>query len=177
MARFVDRVLGAARLDVNTYEEVEADTTATPQAMAVVALAALANGVGAMGKGGPGVVATLVGALVGWMVWACLIWVIGAMLLPERQTEADAGQLLRTIGFAASPGLLLVLRLLPLVGVVVVFVVWIWQLATTVVAVRQALDYESTPRAIAVCLIGWVIYVVVSFGVVAMVGISGVDLG
>jgi hypothetical protein len=177
MATFVDRVLGAARLDVRTYEEVEADTTATPQAMAVVALAALASGVGAMGRGGPGVGATLVGALVGWVVWACLIWVIGAMLLPERQTEADAGQLLRTIGFAASPGLLLVFRLLPLVGIVVVFVVWIWQLATTVVAVRQALDYESTPRAIAVCLIGWVIYVLVSFGIAAMVGISRVELG
>jgi hypothetical protein len=178
MATFVDRVLGAARLDVKTYEEVEADTSATAQAMGVVVLGAVASGLGAMGRGGgSGVGATVVGALVGWVVWAGLIWVIGSMLLPERQTEADAGQLLRTIGFAAAPGLLLVLRLLPLVGTLVVLVVWVWQLMTTVVAVRQALDYESTGRAIVVCLIGWAIYVMISIGLVFMVGISAFDLG
>lgn len=177
MASFVDRVVGAARLDVRTYEEVEADTSATPQAMGLVVLAALASGVGAIGTGGAGVFATVVGALVGWVVWASLIWLIGAVLLPEKQTEADIGQLLRTIGFAAAPGLLLVLRLLPLIGAFVALLVWIWQLATTVVAVRQALDYKGTGRAVAVCLIGWVIYVMVSFGIALLFGISSVELG
>ena len=177
MASFVDRVVGAARLDVRTYEEVEADSTATPQAMGVVALVALASGVGVMGTGGTGVVATVVGALVGWAVWASLIWLIGTQLLPEPQTRADIGQLLRTIGFAAAPGLLLILRLLPLVGSVVALVVWLWQLATTVVAVRQALDYKGTGRAVVVCLIGWIIYVVVSFGIALLFGISQVSLG
>ena len=177
MASFVDRVVGAARLSVPTYEEVEADKTATPQAMGVVALVALASGVGALGTGGAGVVATVVGALVGWVVWASLIWLIGAVLLPEKQTEADIGQLLRTIGFAAAPGMLLVLRLLPLIGTLVALVVWVWQLATTVVAVRQALDYKSSGRAVAVCLMGWIIYVVVSFTIALMFGISSVELG
>jgi Yip1 domain len=177
MSRFIDRVVGAAHLDVRTYEDVEADTSATPQAMAVVVLVAVASGVGAMGTSLSGVGAAVVGALVGWVVWAGLIWIIGTMLLPERQTEADAGQLLRTIGFAASPGLLLVLRLLPLVGLVVAIVVWIWQLMTTVVAVRQALDYKSTGRAIVVCLIGWVIYIMVSLGIAALVGIRHIELG
>jgi len=177
MASFVDRVVGAARLSVPIYEEVEADQGATTQAMGVVALAALASGVGAWGIGGAGVLATVVGALVGWVVWASLIWLIGALLLPEKQTEADIGQLLRTIGFAASPGLLLVLRILPVIGALVALVVWIWQLATTVVAVRQALDYQSTGRAVAVCLLGWVVYVVVSFGIALLFGISSVELG
>ena len=177
MARFVDRVVGAARLDVATYEEVEADKGATPQAMAVVVLVALASGIGALGTGGAGVLATVLGALVGWVAWASLIWFIGAVAIPDKQTEADVGQLLRTIGFAASPGLLLVLKLLPLVGAVVAFVVWIWQLATTVVAVRQALDYRSTLHAIAVCLMGWIVYVVVSFGIALTFGIRSVELG
>ena len=177
MASFVDRVLGAARLDVRTYEEVEADTSATPQAMGVVALAALASGVGVAGAGGAGAFATVVADLVGWVVWAALIWLVGAKLLPEPQTRADVGQLLRTIGFAASPGLLLVLGILPLVGGPITFVIWIWRLATTVVAVRQALDYKSTGRAVAVCLIGWVVYVVVRFGTALMVGITSVNLG
>ena len=177
MASFVDRIVGAARLSVPIYEEVEADEKATPQAMGVVALAALASGVGAWGTGGAGVLATVAGALAGWVVWAALIWLIGAVLIPEKQTDADIGQLLRTIGFAASPGLLLVLRILPVVGGPIAFVVWIWQLATTVVAVRQALDYRGTGRAIAVCLMGWIIYVVVSFGIALLFGISSVELG
>lgn len=177
MASFVERVVGAARLDVRTYEEVEADATATPQAMGIVVLAALASGVGAATLGGTGVVATVIGSLVGWVVWAALIWLIGTQLLPESQTKADIGQLLRTVGFAAAPGLVLVLRLLPLVGSLVALVVWLWQLAATVVAVRQALDYKSTGRAVVVCLMGWIVYVVVSFGIALMFGISRVELG
>ncbi|MGD8896464.1 MAG: YIP1 family protein [Acidobacteriota bacterium] len=177
MASFVERVVGAARLDVRIYEEVEADATATPQAMGVVALAALAGGIGVARAGGTGVLATVVGGLVGWVVWAALIWLVGAKLLPESSTKSDIGELLRTLGFAASPGLLLVLRILPLIGWLVAFVVWIWQLAATVVAVRQALDYKSTGRAVLVCLIGWVVYVVVSFGIALITGISSINLG
>ncbi|MCG6923740.1 MAG: YIP1 family protein [Acidobacteria bacterium] len=177
MASFVDRVLGAARLDIATYEEVEADATATPQAMGVVALAALSAGIGAVTTGGTGVVGSLVGALVGWAAWAAVIWLIGTKLLPEPQTEADIGQLLRTIGFAASPGLLLVLRLVPLIGGLIALVIWVWQLTATVIAVRQALDYKSSGRAVAVCLIGWVIYLVVFLGIALLFGVVGFDLG
>jgi hypothetical protein len=177
MASFVDRVVGAARLDVATYEEVEADATATPQAMGVVALAALSSGIGAVTSGGTGVVGGLVSALIGWAAWAAVIWFIGTKLLPEPQTRADVGQLLRTIGFAASPGLLLVLRLLPMIGGLIALVIWLWQLTATVIAVRQALDYKSTGRAVAVCLIGWVFYVVVTVGIALMFGIVGFDLG
>ena len=177
MASFVDRVVGAARLDVQTYEEVEADKTATPQAMGVVVLVALASGVGALTSGGTGIVAGLVGALVGWAAWAAVIWFIGTKLLPEPQTSADVGELLRTMGFAASPGLLLILRIVPLIGGLVGLVVWLWQLVAMVIAVRQALDYQSSFRAVAVCLIGWVIYLAVFLGIALLFGITGFDLG
>jgi hypothetical protein len=169
MASFVDRVLGAARLDIATYEEVEADKT--------VALAALSAGIGAVTTGGTGVVGSLVGALIGWAAWAAVIWVIGTKVLPEPQTEADIGQLLRTIGFAASPGLLLVLRLIPLIGGLIALVIWVWQLTATVIAVRQALDYKSSGRAVAVCLIGWVFYLAVFLGIALLFGVVGFDLG
>jgi hypothetical protein len=177
MASFVDRVVGAARLDVKTYEEVEADTTATPQAMGVVALAALSAGVGALTSGGTGVVFGLVGALLGWVAWAAVIWVIGTKLLPEPQTSSDIGELLRTLGFAASPGLLAVLHIVPLIGGLIALVIWLWQLTATVIAVRQALDYKSTGRAVAVCLIGWVFYLIVFLGIALAGGIVGFDLG
>ena len=108
MASFTERMIGAATLNVKTYEEVEHDESATPQAMAVVALSVIASGIGTAGFGGSrGLVGGLVAAAVGWVVWAGIIFVVGTKLLPEPSTKADFGQLLRTIGFAASPGILL----------------------------------------------------------------------
>ena len=174
MASFVERVVGAARLDARTYEEVEADTTAMGQAMAVVAAAALAAGVGSISSGATGVVAAVVGGIVGWFLWAVVTWLVGTKLLPEPGTSADLGQMLRTIGFSAAPGLLNVLGIIPLVGLVVWLLAAVWQLVAMVVAVRQALDYTSTGRAVLVCFIGWVFYMIVSIGLAMVMGIGSV---
>ena len=153
MTSFTDRMIGAAKLDVRIYEEVEGDTNATGQAMGVVLLAALANAIGSgLGGLGPFVVVG-VGALIGWAISAFTIYIVGAKLLPESQTRADVGELMRTMGFAQAPGLLRVLGSLPGVSSFVLFCISIWLLVTMVVAVRQALDYSSTPRAVGVCLV------------------------
>jgi hypothetical protein len=177
MSSFADRVLGAARLDPRIYEEVEADTTAMGQAMAVVVAAALASGIGSLRGGGVGVVAAVVGGLVGWFIWAVMTWFIGTKLLPEPATRADVGQLLRTTGFSAGPGVLKVFGIIPFLGLLVSFVAAIWQLVAMVVAVRQALDYTGTGRAVLVCVIGWVVYLIVAFGIVAMLGVGRMALG
>jgi hypothetical protein len=177
MASFVDRVVGAARLDAMVYEEVEADPTAMGQAMAVVAAAALAAGIGSIGSGATGAVAAVVGGIVGWFLWAVVTWLIGTKLLPEPGTSADLGQMLRTIGFSAAPGLLNVLGIIPLLGLLVSFVAAVWQLVAMVVAVRQALDYRSTGRAVLVCVIGWLFYLVVSIGFAFMMGIGRTVIG
>ena len=177
MASFVERVVGAARLDARTYEEVEADTTAMGQAMAVVAASALAAGVGSISSGATGAVAAVVGGIVGWFLWAVVTWLVGTKLLPEPGTSADLGQMLRTIGFSAAPGLLNVLGIIPLVGLVVWLVAAVWQLVAMVVAVRQALDYPSTGRAVLVCFIGWVFYMIVSIGLAMVMGIGSVRSG
>jgi hypothetical protein len=162
MASFGNRVLGALRLEAQTYEEVEADTGALGQALTVVVLAALSAGIGssiAAGGQGPGVVSAVLVNLVLWFTWAFLTYLVGTRVLPTPETQADVGQLLRTTGFAAAPGLFGVLGAVPLVGNLVLLLAWLWQLAAMVVAVRQALDYTSTGRAVAVCLIGFVPYV------------------
>jgi hypothetical protein len=148
----------AARLDASLYEEVEADPTLTGQATAIVLLSALAAGIGAARLGPANLVAAAVIALLSWYVWAGLTYLIGTRLLPEPQTKADFGQLLRTIGFASSPGVVRVLGILPGLTDVVFIVAGIWMLVAMVVAVRQALDYTSTWRAGGVVLIGWVVY-------------------
>ena len=158
MASFQERMIRAAKLDPHIYEEVEADQGAMGQAMWVVVLSSLAAGIGAAGQGGPGVfVIGTLGALLGWYIWAFLTYLIGTKLLPQPQTRADIGQLLRTIGFSSSPGILRIFGVIPGVGGIVFFVAGLWMLAAMVIAVRQALDYTSTRRAVAVCLIGWVI--------------------
>jgi hypothetical protein len=167
MGRFLRRVLGAVRLDAATYEEVEADETALGQAMAVVVASSVAAGVGHLGAGPGALVALVFGtllALVGWFAWAGITWVVGTRLLPEPQTEADLGQLLRAVGFSSAPGLLRALAGLAIVGPWIGWLASIWMLVAMVVAVRQALDYEGIGRAIAVCLIGWVVYVLLSVG-------------
>ncbi len=163
MSTFVKRMIGAASLDVHTYEEVEADATATTQAMGVVVLSSIAQGIAGLtqGGGGYGFVTGAMGALIGWFIWAFLVYIIGTKILPEPQTRSDLGELLRTTGFSASPGLLRVLGVIPLLGGVIMFAVSIWMLFAMIIAVRQALDYKSTGRAVGVCLIGWFVFVVI----------------
>ncbi|MBW2313689.1 MAG: YIP1 family protein [Deltaproteobacteria bacterium] len=161
MATIQDRMIRAAKLDTELYEEVEADRDATGQAMAVVALSAVAAGIG-LGNGGLlGIVGVTIAALVGWFVWAFLTYVIGTRLLPEPQTKADYGELLRTLGFSSAPGLIRVLGIIPGLGAFVFLVAGVWMLVAMVIAVRQALDYTSTLRAVGVCLIGWSVQAVI----------------
>ncbi len=159
---FTDRMIRAAKFDVNLYEEVEADKDAMSQAMGVVVLSSLAAGVGSIGTLGlGGILLGTLAALGGWYIWAWLTYFIGTRFLAEPQTEADLGQLLRTTGFSSSPGLIRVLGIIPGLGTVVFAVASIWMLVAMVIAVRQALDYTSTFRAVGVCVIGWIIQTVI----------------
>lgn len=158
MTGFKNRIIRAAKLDVSLYEEVEADKGALGQAMGVVVLSSIAAGLGSIGRLGlGGILIGTVTALIGWYVWAYLTYFIGTKLLPEPQTKAYHGELLRTIGFSSSPGLIRVLGIIPGLAGVVFLVASIWMLIAMVIAVRQALDYRSTLRAAGVCVIGWII--------------------
>jgi len=158
MSSLKDRIIRAAKLDINLYEEVEADKGALRQAMGVVVLSSIAAGLGSIGRAGfGGILIGTITALISWYVWAYITYFIGTKLLPEPQTKADHGELLRTIGFSSSPGLIRVLGIIPGLSALVFLVASIWMLVAMVIAVRQALDYQSTLRAVAVCIIGWII--------------------
>ena len=162
MTTFWDRIIRAAKLDAQLYEEVEADTGAMRQAMGVVVLSSMAAGVGSVASGGlGGILVGTIAALIGWYVWAYLTYFIGTKFLPEPQTEADLGELLRTIGFSSSPGLIRVFGIIPGLAGLLFPVASIWMLVAMVIAVRQALDYESTSRAVAVCVIGWIVQLLI----------------
>ncbi len=160
MANFGNRIFRAASLDVALYEEVEADKSALGQAMGVVILSSIAAGIGSTSAGLLRMLIGVVVALVGWYIWAYLTYFIGTRLLPEPQTKADHGELLRTIGFSSSPGLIRVLGIVPVMRGIVFPIAAIWMLVAMVIAVRQALDYTGTLRAIGVCAIGWIVQAV-----------------
>jgi hypothetical protein len=148
----------ASKLDARLYEEVETDRGAMGQATGVVVLSSVAAGIGSVGKGGLlGILLGAVFALIGWYVWAYLTYLIGTKVLPEPETKADPGELLRTIGFSSSPGLIRVLGIIPGLAGIVFVGASVWMLVAMVIAVREALDYKSTLRAIGVCVIGWII--------------------
>ena len=151
----IDQMRGAAMLDIATYEEVEADTTATGQAAIVVAISAIASAIGAAGPGGPSVIGVLIGSLISWVIWAGLTYVIGDKIFGGTATW---GELLRTLGFAQAPRLLLVLGIIPVFGLLVWFAVAIWVLIAGIIAIRQALDF-STQKALLTALIGWAVVV------------------
>lgn len=169
---FLQRLVGAAALDAAIYEEVEADPAATVQAMGVVVLSSAAMGIGAQGLGfGPGAIALFgVVALVTWAAWALLIFELGVRYMPARETRSDPYELLRTLGFAATPGFAAVLAVVPEVAVPVLAGTWVWMLFAMVVAVRQALDYHSTGRAVAVCVLGWALALTLAIGLGLLFG-------
>jgi len=168
MTSFLNRVTGAALLNPAIYEEVEADRTATVQAMAVVALSSLAAGVGALGLASVRITALAGMSLLAfavWTIWAVLTLQIGARIFPASRTRADMGQLLRTIGFSTAPGMFLIAGIIPGTATVVFAVTAIWMLMTMIVAVKQALDYTSTARAFGVCALGWVLSLGIAVGI------------
>jgi hypothetical protein len=156
MKEFFQRVIRALKLEAALFEEVEADRGATAQAIGVVLLSGIAAGVGSSGRGlAGGLLVLTTASFLAWVVWALVTYVIGTRILPGPQTEADAGQLLRTVGFSSAPGVIQVLGVIPVLAEPIFIVASVWMLVAMVIAVRQALDYESTARAVGVCLIGW----------------------
>ena len=164
---FVMRLIGALALDPVTYEEVEADRSATGQALLVVVLSSVGAGIGArgLGSGSPQSMAFISAvSLIAWASWALLTYQIGVRLMPEAETRSDIGELLRTIGFSTAPGMLRIFGIVPGAAIPAFAITAIWMLVAMIVAVRQALDYKSTARAVAVCGVGWALAIALALG-------------
>lgn len=161
--------MGALVLDPSIYEDIEADRMAALQSFAVVALTAAGCGVATLGIGLTGVAGVVAGAVIiigGWLVWIMAVSVIGTVVLREPQTHSSASELMRTLGFATAPGVFAAFAAMRAAAPVILVVVFAWMIAATVVAMRQALDYRSTARAVVVSLVGWLF----AAGVLAAIG-------
>ncbi len=169
MASFGERVVGAMRLDANTFEEVERDPTAMGQAAGVIALSAVSVGLGNMYYGGiSGIVWQVIIALIGYVVWSVLVWIIGTKVMPDPETKADFAETFRVLGFAAAPGIFGIVTIIPLLGWLLLFVIWLWQVAAMVIAVKAVLDYTNIGKAVIVVVIGFIVNMIVTAMLTAM---------
>lgn len=178
MASFGERVVGAMKLDVHTFEDVERDPTAMGQAVGVIVLAAVSAGIGNVWYGGlSGILWGVVTSLIGYGVWTLLIWVIGTKVMPDPATKADLPETFRVVAFAAAPGLLGIVTIIPLLGWLLMLLIWLWMIAAMVIAVRQVLDYSTTGKAVIVVVIGFLVNLIVSVMLRAMFIGSSVLMG
>ena len=170
MTQFFLRFVGALALNPAAYEDIEADPRSTMQSVIVVLAVTCAGGFAAMGLGLIGAAGFLTGAIMmlgGWLLWVSLIATIGTTALAEPQTRSNPRELLRTLGYAAAPGVFVAFAAMRAAAPLVIGVVSIWMIAAAVVAARQALDYRSTWRAVGVCALSWAL----SVGVLIAIGL------
>ena len=160
------RMIGASRLDPQTYERVEADAATFRGAVFVVLIASVAAAIGTGARNIAEIAIVTIFSMATWAVWVGLTYFIGTRLMPGAETHADLGQVFRTTGYSASPGVLRILGMLPLVGPAIFLGVTLWMLLAFVIAIRQALDYAGSGRAFAVCILGWLIHGVLFFAFV-----------
>ena len=156
MNNFFNRVFRAIKIDVDLYEEVERDKSATFQAGLVVVLSSMAAGVGALQLGASNFLIAPVLSLISWYVRAYIIYFVGVKLFPDKNTKSDHGELLRTIGFSSAPGLIRIFGITPDLMTVTFIGSAFWMLACMVVGVRAALDYTSLWRALGVVIVSWI---------------------
>ena len=166
------RMLRAAKVESQLYEEVEADSGATGQALSVVVMASLSAGIGhgisgllKGGAGGIGVFFTsliigAIGSLVAWFIFSLLCFWLGTTLFKGPDTKSTLGELLRVLGFADSPALLNIFIFLPFIGPIIPFVTMIWTIIAGVVGVRQACDF-TTGRAVGTVVVASIIPLII----------------
>ena len=163
-----NRIFRAIKIDVELYEEVERDKSATIQAGLVVVLSSMAAGVGALQLGASNFLLAPIFSLISWYVWAYIIYFVGVKLFPEKNTKSTHGELLRTIGFSSAPGLLRVFGITPDLMAVTFIGSAFWMLACMVVGVRAALDYKSLWRALGVVIVAWLFQAILLFTILIL---------
>jgi hypothetical protein len=178
MASLGERMVGAMKADVKTFQEIEADPNALGQAVTVIVIAGVAAMIGNIFRAGVmfGIMMLLI-SLCGYALFAFMVVIIGTKVMPEPTTKADFQEGFRVLGFTAAPGVFNILAIIPFLGVLVGPIISIWMLVIAVIAVREVLDYSNTGRAIIVCLIAWAVYLVVVFMLLVPLLLGGAMLG
>jgi hypothetical protein len=159
----IDRIVRAIRLDWTVFREIAKDQNATSQAaiiVVVVSFLAALGGAGSLLVARVGAGSALVGffvnwlvggILIGWVGWAILTYFVGTLLF---KGETDIAEMLRVLGYASAPRLLGLLGFIPCVGWLFPLAGWILSLIAGIIAVREAMEFETGHAIITVLASG-----------------------
>ena len=167
----IKRIIGVLTLNVNTYEEIEADKNATIQSFSIVVLSSIVTAIILKPDTGfslPNFISAIIIGIFLWGLWALVTMFVGTKLLPTQETSSNWGELARTTGYAQAPKLFSIFALIPILTTIVLFIVGVWNLITMIIAIRQALDYTSTWRAVFVVLLGFLPYAIIASLVISL---------
>lgn len=172
----VQRAIGAARLDGPTYEAVEHDVNASTQALIIVGVAAVSAAIGGLNDGASGLISALISGIVGFAIASYFIYFVGTRLTPSTQTSASYGEVLRCLGFAYAPNVLLFLHIIPSIGGFLAFLIGIWAVVTMIVATMHALEMSAL-RAVATSILASIIAAIVIAIIVGIIGGTAIGVG
>ena len=167
----INRIIGVLTLNVNTYEEIEADKNATIQSFSIVVLSSIVTAIILKPDTGfslPNFISAIIIGIFLWGLWPLVTMFVGTKLLPTQETSSNWGELARTTGYAQAPKLFSIFALIPILTTIVLFIVGVWNLITMIIAIRQALDYTSTWRAVFVVLLGFLPYAIIASLVISL---------
>lgn len=163
MTKFIGRLIRALKLDPLVYSEIKQDRSVLIQSLLLALISSIASGMGNSGGYSEKILFLSLMFFGGWFFWSILIYVLGTKVFPEPETETSLIDIFRVTGFAATPGLLKILAFLPAFTGIILFGATVWMLGCTVVASKQALHYQSMPRAMGITLLSWISYQLILF--------------
>jgi hypothetical protein len=138
--RIVQRCKDIATLNTRTYAEIARDPNALPEAAIVVATVAISAGLGGVIDGANGLIGGVILSLIGWVISSAIIYFIGTRITGTPTTTGSVESILRTLGYASAPNIFMFLGFIWIIGPIVLFVLSIWTLVTTVLAIRASLN-------------------------------------
>ena len=102
------------------------------------------------------VIYSIIGNLIGWAVWASVIYIVATKLFPSPMPAVGFVGMLRTLGFANAPQFFAFASLIPGAGQLFQVVIQLWGLSAMVVAVRVSFNFDSTFKAVGVVLLAYI---------------------
>lgn len=153
----LQRVVRAVTFDLKFYNEAEDDTSLNREALIVVILVAILSAIGAIWSGFGAMVLTAIMVVVGYYALAYIALLVGVNFF---HGEGTIEKLLRPLGYALAPNALSVLGVIPWCTGPIIVVGGLWALACSFVAIREALELDTTKAAITTAaglLVWWIL--------------------
>ena len=157
MQALFQRMLRAARMDAQLFEEIVSDPTLQGQSVWVVAIFAMATAFGTFTLiSGTAVNIGLLTTMIGWYIWAFSVFYIGTRILKGDSAPPDRKTIMRVMAFACAPGIFRLLGLIPKTTTLVFIVTSLWMLATAVFGLKKVFPQRSTFKISVVTVVTWI---------------------